>query len=79
VLDDPAGALGPPRAGAGTVLTRECDRTGVAPGDRAAPRPAVRASGAGEAALLLLRELFVGEDALLVQFAQLLELREHRL
>lgn len=73
MLDDSSGALEPPRPSADAVLTSIPGGAGVA------PRPVARPSGAGEAALLLLRELLVGQHALVVQFAQLLELREHRL
>jgi hypothetical protein len=77
VRDGSAGALEPPRTYASAVLTpvlcgpgRQCERW---PGGYANVGPAaMRTSGAGETALLLLRELLVGQHALIVQFAQLL-------
>jgi hypothetical protein len=84
VLDGSAGALEPPRTGAGAILTpvlrrRQAMRTSPrrrrerqAGGDANVRPAAMRTSGAGETALLLLRELLVGQHALIVQFAQLL-------
>jgi hypothetical protein len=84
VLNDSSGALEPPRPRAGPVLTPTTSSCADPPNADdlwwGAPKGRrARASGAGEAALLLLRELLVGQNALIMQFTQLLELREHRL